>query len=185
MGTVRLVSRAQPQRVIDDFKQLVVHLKPRTTSGLPVPPPATLRQIGARFVPEFLVIARGQSVRFPNEDDIFHNVFSASPTKAFDLGLYKRDQNTTKVVTFDRPGLVKIHCAIHETMNATIFVAESPYFAVIDGGSRFVIEAIAPGDYQVLTWHRRFPTTTLELRVQAGQQQVIQLELGGESHVAR
>lgn len=184
-GEVSLRSKANPDVVVKQFKQLVVYLAP--LDGAPIAPPAaiTIRQKGAKFEPEFVVIARGQTVSFVNDDDIVHNVFSGSPPKPFDLGLYKDADAVVKDVVFDEPGLVKIHCAIHETMNGTIYVAPSPYFATIDDGGAFAIKGVRPGRYRLSTWHRRFPVGALEVTLEPKSRRAVAIALGGESSVVR
>jgi plastocyanin len=63
---------------------------------------------------ENLTIKAGDSVKFLNEDPWFHNVFSLSDTKTFDLGSYPKGQ--FKTVVFEKPGSVDIECAIHPQM---------------------------------------------------------------------
>ena len=107
-----------------DLGQTVVYL---AAEGAPAPAPAkraTIRQRNAYFAPDFLAIAVGQSVDMPNDDAIFHNVFSFSKPNDFDLGLYPAGES--RHVTFEHAGVVKIYCSIHETMSGTIFVSPSP-----------------------------------------------------------
>ena len=66
------------------------------------------------FTVEKLEIKVGDTVSFPNQDPFFHNIFSLSELKSFDLGSYKKGQ--TKKVTFDKPGMVEVECAIHPNM---------------------------------------------------------------------
>src|SRR5256885_13468033 len=97
------------------------------------------------FTPPVLPIMQGTTVEFPNDDPIFHNVFSLSKTKPFDLGLYKR--GTNKSVTFDQPGLVKVYCNIHEKMIGYIAVLENPYFTLTDKEGKFKIADVPPGKH--------------------------------------
>jgi plastocyanin len=94
-----------------------------------------IHQKDAEFSPSFLVISAGETVEMPNDDVIFHNVFSYSTPNDFDLGLYPRGQSRNK--TFQYPGVVRFYCSIHESMNGTIFVAPSfAHAAAPDGVSR-------------------------------------------------
>jgi plastocyanin len=61
-----------------------------------------------------LTIKVGDSIKFLNEDPWFHNVFSLSDIKTFDLGSYPKGQ--FKTVTFDQKGEADIECAIHPNM---------------------------------------------------------------------
>src|SRR5262245_25650634 len=99
--------------------------------------PLEIHQKDASFAPPFLVIAAGETVVMPNDDVIFHNVFSYSTPNDFDLGLYPRGESRAK--TFQYPGVVRIYCSIHESMNATIFVAPSIWHAVVGAKGDFVI----------------------------------------------
>lgn len=114
-----------------------------------------IHQKDASFSPPFLAIAAGETVVMPNEDVIFHNVFSYSTPNDFDLGLYPRGDSRSK--TFQYPGVVRIYCSIHESMNATIFVAPSSYFAVAGVTGEFSIRDVPPGKYRLRTWNRRLP----------------------------
>lgn len=81
----------------------------------------TISQKDKKFSAEKLSIKVGDTVSFPNEDPIYHNIYSLSSTKIFDLGSYKKGE--TKRVTFDKPGTVDVRCAIHPGMKLTIEVA--------------------------------------------------------------
>jgi hypothetical protein len=121
----------------------------------PFSPPITnpeLRQRGKRFHPEVLPIMVGTTVDFPNDDTIFHNVFSLSKPKPFDLGNYK--QGASKSLTFDNTGLVKVYCNIHFRMVSYILVLENPYFALTDEQGRYRIPGIPAGRYIVKAWQR-------------------------------
>ena len=72
------------------------------------------------FSAKELKIKKGDTVSFPNNDPFFHNVFSLSPAKTFDLGSYP--SGSTRKVTFDKPGTVDVECAIHPHMHMTITV---------------------------------------------------------------
>jgi plastocyanin len=67
-----------------------------------------------------LKIKLGTTVEFKNLDPYFHNVFSLSDAKLFDLGSYPQGQSRS--VTFDKPGTVEVECAIHPLMKMTIEV---------------------------------------------------------------
>ena len=124
-----------------------------------------IHQKNASFSPAFLAIAAGESVVMPNDDLIFHNVFSYSTPNDFDLGLYPRGQSRTK--TFLYPGVVRIYCSIHESMNATIFVAPSSFFAVAGPRGEFSIRDVPPGTYRLRTWNRRLPPSSQIVEVGA------------------
>jgi plastocyanin len=112
---------------------------------------ATMDQRSETFVPHVLAITVGTTVDFPNSDVVFHNVFSLSKTRPFDLGRYSRGHS--KSVRFDRPGVVQVFCDIHSHMSAYILVFAHRYFAITDPGGRFAITGVPPGSYTVAAWH--------------------------------
>jgi plastocyanin len=130
--------------------------------------PASISQKGAQFSPSLLVICAGQQVDFLNDEDrpVEHNVFSNSPAKPFDLGLYP--PRGSKLVTFDRPGAVSLHCSIHQNMDGVIFVAPTPFFARVDHDTgSYTIAGVPPGEYRLRTWQRvrRFTEHTASVTV--------------------
>jgi hypothetical protein len=98
-----------------------------------------------------LVVPVGASVRFPNQDKFFHNVFSYSKTKRFDLGRYPRGE--AKTVQFDKPGPVSVFCEIHKWMRGAIVAVENPFYAVARADGSFSIPNVPPGKYQLTVWH--------------------------------
>jgi plastocyanin len=113
-------------------------------------PPAVLDQRDEAFLPYVLAVTAGTTVEFPNHDRTYHNVFSLSKTKRFDLGRYPR--GASKSVRFDRPGVVRVFCDIHSHMSAFILVFSHPYFATTDAEGRWRIERVPPGDYTLVAW---------------------------------
>jgi hypothetical protein len=110
-------------------------------------------------------------------DDIYHNVFSMSQTKSFDLQLYNSDQ-PAKSVVFDRPGQADVFCAIHSKMHCIVLVLENPYFALADARGRFVIKNIPPGTYKLRAWHERVPGQVKEVIVPAEGEARVDFVLG-------
>jgi hypothetical protein len=90
-------------------------------------------------------------VDFPNNDTTYHNVFSLSKTKRFDLGRYARGQS--KSIRFDEPGVVRVFCDIHSHMSAFILVFAHRFFAITDDQGRYRIEQVPPGTYTVAAWY--------------------------------
>lgn len=128
-----------------------------------VPTTPRLAQKNQSFVPRVLPVAAGTTVQFPNFDPIFHNVFSVSPGKRFDLGKYPRGQS--RRVRFDRPGLIQVYCDIHSNMAAYILVLPNAAFAQPDESGRFVLPDLPAGEYVVHVWHPDFPPLKRQIRV--------------------
>jgi plastocyanin len=133
-------------------------------------------QKDANFEPHVLPVVVGTTVRWPNEDDIFHNVFSTSDAKEFDLGYYKKEK--TPDVLFDKVGRVDVFCAIHTKMHCIILVLPNPYFAAVDDKGRFTIRNIPAGTYKVRAWHERLPSQTKEIVVPADGDVKVDFALG-------
>lgn len=113
---------------------------------------AVIEQKGRRFIPDLVVIPAGSSVSFPNLDPIFHNVFSLSKARSFDLGNYPRDQ--TRVVDFPKPGVVVVGCHLHPNMSAIVFVSPNAWATTADSQGRFRLSDVPPGEYTVVAWHK-------------------------------
>ncbi len=113
--------------------------------------PAQVAQKNVAFAPDLLPVLVGSAVEFPNMDETYHNVFSYSKTKRFDLGRYRKDEKPS-VVVFDKAGAVTIHCEIHERMRGTILVLETPHFQKTDTAGRYRLEHLPPGNYVLKAW---------------------------------
>jgi plastocyanin len=131
---------------------VVVYLEsaPRAAFGELPPARARMDQRGEQFVPRVLAVTVGTTVDFPNNDKTFHNVFSLSRTRSFDLGRFPPGK--TGAVRFDRPGIVAVFCDIHSHMNAYILVFSHPFFAVSDNDGRYEIPSVPPGTYSLMVW---------------------------------
>lgn len=103
------------------------------------------------FVPGIVVVTQGTAVAFPNEDPFFHNVFSYSRPRRFDLGRYPRGES--KTVRFDSPGVIKIFCEIHNWMRGAIVVTENPFHSLVADDGSFTIRGVPPGRYKLRVWH--------------------------------
>lgn len=113
---------------------------------------ASMEQKNRRFFPDTLVVPAGSTISFPNLDPIFHNVFSLSKSKTFDLGNYPKDH--TRTVTFSKPGIVFVNCHLHPNMAAAIVVSPNQWSAKADAAGRFTLPNVPPGRYVIVAWHR-------------------------------
>lgn len=104
------------------------------------------------FVPALLPVQVGTKVEFPNQDDSYHNVFSYSPAKRFDLGRYRPNEKPVPFQVFDTPGLVTLRCDIHEHMRGLILVLTTPHFAVTSPDGRFRLTGLPAGEHTVKAW---------------------------------
>jgi plastocyanin len=136
-----------------------------------------VNQERANFNPPVLPIMVGTTVEWPNNDDIYHNVFSMSDAMEFDLGLYKGNPKE-KRVKFDKVGRVEVFCSIHANMHCVVLVLENPFFAVSDEAGRYVIRDVPPGTYRLKAWHERLPSQTQEIIVPAAGEVKVNFTLG-------
>ena len=137
--------------------------------------PARMEQERLAFVPHVLPVVKGTEVEFPNRDLLFHNVFSLSKAASFDLGRFPK--NDSKSLRFDTPGVVKVFCHIHSDMSGVIVVLDNPFFASPGSDGQFVIDGIPPGEYRVIAWHERARMAAKKVRIEAGQDSVVDFEI--------
>ncbi len=128
---------------------------------------AVLDQRNEAFVPHVLPIVVGTTVRFLNSDDVYHNVFSYSEAKSFDLGRYA--QGKYRNITFNKPGIVTVYCDIHTSMNAFILVLQNPYFATTDESGEYAIKNVPEGSYTLNAWYGRWPEKSKTIKVIDGE----------------
>jgi plastocyanin len=172
--TVKRPSAAYPTRHVtkaalapaSELRHVVVYLK-----NAPVRPVAPMKvdivQRNETFAPRVVAVTVGSQVGFPNDDPIYHNVFSLSRTRTFNLGRYPKGHS--RQVQFDRPGIVKVFCDIHSHMSATVMVFNHPWFAVPGEDGQFALPGVPDGDREITAWHERLGDTTDRVRVEAGR----------------
>lgn len=138
-------------------------------------PKAQMVQKDLLFVTPLLPVQVGTTVEFPNLDDTYHNIFSYSKPKRFDLGRYLPTERPIPSQVFDVPGLVSIHCDIHEHMHGVILVLETPHFTRTDTDGRFRLSGLPVGKYKLKAWVSS--KTTLERMVDLVKGQTLRVEL--------
>jgi plastocyanin len=152
-------------------RRSVVYLDPAPRAAFDVreEPRPRMDQRNETFEPHVLAIVAGTTVDFPNNDRTYHNVFSLSKTRTFDLGRYAVGRS--KSIRFDRPGIVRVFCDIHSHMSAFILVFAHRYFSVADTDGSYRLENVPPGTYTVVAWNE---SAALESR------RVVVPDAGGE-----
>lgn len=155
----KFVERVDYDKLVD----FVVYIDQPVPGGDSTAAAAVTTQKDASFDPRVLPVAVGTTVRWPNQDDIYHNVFSLSEAKMFDLGNYKGDE--VREVLFDKAGRVDVFCGLHTKMHCIILVVPNPYFAKSDAKGRYTIRQVPAGTYQLKAWHERLPPRVLTVVV--------------------
>jgi plastocyanin len=155
----------QTGRETSELDNVVIFLD--TDARIEVPAQrVSIRQTNEEFVPHVVAVTAGSTVEFPNDDLIFHNVFSLSRAATFDLGRYP--QNASKARTFTRPGIVKVFCHLHSHMSAIVRVFSHPHFVIPDRDGRFTLEGVPEGRHSVTAWHERAGEVTQDATVESG-----------------
>ena len=175
-GTVRIQARegVQPATAI-------VYAEPLDAPAPKKPGAFKLTQKSKAFVPRVLAIPTGSSVSFPNEDSIFHNVFSMSPPTPFDLGLYRAGASKTQ--TFTSPATYRVFCNIHPQMTALIVVVPTPFVTLADTNGAFTL-ALPPGRYKLTAVSERASAVSSELKVGVSAATAPELTLDESQYIA-
>jgi hypothetical protein len=142
----RAMHAATPRDVVIYLEGPNAHVAPRPNPGRP-----QLKQINQSFQPHVLGVSVGTTVDFPNGDMVYHNVFSYSKTKRFDLGYYGKGKS--KPITFDKPGIVQVFCDIHSTMSAYVLVVDTPFVTQPDDRGAYALTDVPDGEYTLTIWH--------------------------------
>ncbi|HUI77811.1 MAG TPA: hypothetical protein VLY24_07830 [Bryobacteraceae bacterium] len=155
-GVYNLRGTAPPLAEVDkdpvnEFERTVILLEGGKADPAP-PKTVQIEQHNSRFEPDLVVIPVGSSVEFPNDDAIFHNVFSLSGAQPFDLGYYPKSQSRT--VKFNHAGIVQVYCHIHSNMYAAIVVTASPWYGRPAADGSFSWSNIPAGHYRLIAWHK-------------------------------
>ena len=138
------------------------------------PQPASLptKQVAQKdltFLPSLLPVRIGTKVEFPNLDDTYHNIFSYSPAKRFDLGRYRPDERPIPTQVFDKPGLVILRCDIHEHMRGLILVLNTPHFVMTDTDGHFRLGGLPAGRYTLKAWIDSRTTREKPVELKSGE----------------
>lgn len=146
---VKLNADSSPDVLSFERSHIAVYLEGSLQSR---PATGTMNQKNREFGPDMLVLPAGSTVSFPNLDPIFHNVFSLSKPKEFDLGNYPKDH--TRTVTFKNPGIVYVNCHLHSNMSGVIVITPNQWSTRPDAAGRFRLSEVPPGTYTIVAWHK-------------------------------
>ena len=169
-GTVVLVADGKPR---PDASYAVVWIEGALAA--PGATKAEMKQSSKRFQPRVLAVSKGATVSFPNDDPIYHNVFSVSGANRFDLGLYRSGASKSK--KFEETGLVRVYCNIHPQMIGFVMVVDSDFVVVTGPGGAFRFENVPPGSYVVRAWHEEGGETAQPVTVRLGAEAPLALRL--------
>jgi plastocyanin len=152
-GTVSAAPQAEAAATVETSpRDAVVYLDAAEAGELGrAPTPVTLMvRVGRTFEPRVTVVCVGSRVRFENHDILYHSVFSVSPTKRFDTGLFGGDH--AKIVVFSQPGVVELHCGIDDAVGYVLVVPHA-LFARPDASGAFAIGPLPRGTWTLKAWH--------------------------------
>jgi plastocyanin len=134
------------------------------------PPPAKpvmMGQQGYQFSPGVIAVQTGTRIEFPNHDEDYHNVFSYSKAKRFDLGRFRKDE-TPPALEFDKAGVVRLYCEIHEHMRGIILVLDTPHFVTTKADGSFKLSGLPAGNFKLKAWLDEKTTLEQEVTLKAG-----------------
>lgn len=161
-GKIRVTKNGKPR---SDHSNVVVYLE-----GIPASAVArkhAIRQRNLQFDPRVSVVVKDTTVDFPNDDKVFHNVFSTSRPARFDLGLYR--SGDSKSVPFKRPGVVDVFCNIHPEMWSRVLVVPTTLFAATDASGKFRIDGVPAGTYPIVIWHPYGAEVRGQVKIERGK----------------
>ena len=173
-GTITGVVTSAKSDLKEKQQKIVVWVEGIEPGELPAEKPV-VSQSGLQFDPRVISVVAGQTVEFPNKDDVAHNVFSLSKAKQFKLGIYPKGQS--REVKFEKPGVIDLFCSIHRHMHAVVVVTPSPHAAVSTVGSGFTIKDVPPGSYTLHYWNAKLGKHTQPLEATDGEVTNVTLKL--------
>lgn len=168
-GRIKLVQGSGERKPV-----VVVYAEQMGEHETPKPGHYELKQRSKTFIPHVLAVPVGSTVTFPNDDPIFHNVFSLSRPGPFDLGLYRSGDLKTRV--FTRPATYRVFCNIHPQMSALLLVVPTSFITETDPQGNYRLD-LPPGAYRLSAWSERSDPVTEEVAVQSRALRVPEITL--------
>jgi hypothetical protein len=153
---------------------VVVHLEKVAGAFRPPVQPVPYDQKGMQFVPRVLAVMRGTTVRFLNNDNVRHNIFTPDGDK-YNLGTWAQGESQNHV--FPKSGVYRQLCNVHPEMEGFIVVVDNPFFAVTGADGKFHIDGVPPGTYSVRAWSEKLAESSQQVTVTAGGNANIRFEL--------
>ena len=138
------------------------------------PQEAEMNQVGSTFIPKYLPIIVGSTVKFLNSDPTEHNVYSPDH-ETFNLG--KAIKGEVLSHTFNKVGGYTQLCKLHAAMVAFVVVLPNPYYGQSDKKGNFVIKDVPPGHYRLITWNQRYKADHVEVDVKDGESVEVTIKL--------
>jgi hypothetical protein len=146
-----------------------VYLEAIGGTSAPTPgAPARIVQRERLILPHATAVRRGQAVEFPNDDDVFHNLFSLSPGNGFNLGRYAPGDSRTH--TFGETGVVRLFCDIHAEMAGVVLVVDTPWLARVEGDGSYALRGVPAGEYRAIAWHPAAGSDTTAVTITDGRE---------------
>lgn len=164
---------ARPASTDEELARVVVYLEGEQLGADPLT--ARMEQRGRQFAPEVLAVPVGSTVEFPNDDPIFHNVFSLSKAKHFDLGNYGKGKS--RHITFDAAGPVLLHCHLHPNMSAAVMVTPNRFYTRPAKDGSFVLKRVPAGVYHIVAWHKSGGPFKRTVTVDSGGRTEVDIEI--------
>ena len=158
-----------PSPISNDTKNVVIYLEGRSLDALQSPEAAKAKmdQRNTAFSPHVIAVQKGTTVDITNRDKVYHNVFSLSHPKKFNIG--RRPTGEAVPVLFDKPGVVQLFCDIHSQMTAFIIVLNNHFFTQPDEHGSFTITGVPPGTYTIKVWHERLSAPEEKINIRSGE----------------
>jgi plastocyanin len=154
----------------------VVYLRGSTPARAAPAGVARIVQRNRTILPHVTAVQVGTRIEFPNDDDVFHNLFSLSAPHRFNLGRYPPGESRTEL--FERAGVVRLFCDIHSEMGGIILVLDTPYFTSPEADGRFRIAGVPPGEYTAVVWHELAGADSTRVVVRDGAETNVDFVLG-------